>query len=132
MILAKKTNAHLAAHQFPAGKSGNPAGRMKGSRNRLHADFLEALAEDFHRHGVEAIRIARVEKPIEYLKVVAGTLPKQFEIEATTIVQQMPDDEIERLLAAARRQLLQQSSIDATRIDGPLLLAEPRMTENEH
>jgi Family of unknown function (DUF5681) len=130
MILAKKPNAHLAAHQFTPGKSGNPAGRMKGSRNKLHADFLEALAEDFHKHGIEAIRVARIEQPVAYLRLVAGTLPQQFEIEATTIVQQMPDDEIERLLEAAQRQLLQQRSID--RIDGPLLLAEPRMTENEH
>jgi Family of unknown function (DUF5681) len=124
MILAKKPNARLAAHQFTPGKSGNPAGRMKGSRNELHADFLEALAEDFRQHGVEAIRVARIERPTEYLKLVAGTLPRQFEIEATTIVQEMPGDEIDRLLEAARRQLLQQSAIDGT-IAEPLLLPDP-------
>jgi hypothetical protein len=35
-------------------KPGNP-GRPKGSRNKLGEAFIQALAEDFERHGAEAI-----------------------------------------------------------------------------
>jgi hypothetical protein len=35
-------------------------GRAKGAKNRLSHAFLTALAEDFERHGVEALKIARL------------------------------------------------------------------------
>ena len=41
-------------------KSG---GRAKGARNKISTAFLEALAKDFEEHGVDAIKIMRVEKP---------------------------------------------------------------------
>src|SRR5262245_33082869 len=34
------------------GQSGNPAGRPKGSRNRLSEDFIRAFAEDFEVHAI--------------------------------------------------------------------------------
>jgi hypothetical protein len=37
-------------------------GRMKGSRNKLGADFLYELQREFEQHGEEAIRIVRIEK----------------------------------------------------------------------
>ena len=47
-------------------------GRAKGAKNRLsHA------AEDFEQHGVEALKIARIEKPVEYIRIVAGLMPKE-------------------------------------------------------
>ena len=42
--------------------------------------FLEELAKDFEEHGPEVIRPARIERPVEYLKIIAVTLPKEFEI----------------------------------------------------
>jgi hypothetical protein len=41
--------------------------------------MLEAIAKDFEQHGEEAIEIARMERPVEYLRVVASLLPKEFE-----------------------------------------------------
>ena len=59
--------------------TGNSSGgRPKGSRNKLGEQFLEALAEDFAEHGHEAIVACREAKPTEYLKVVAGLLPKEL------------------------------------------------------
>jgi hypothetical protein len=57
-------------------------GRRKGSRNRISAALMEALAEDFEAHGAEAIKITRVEKPSEYLKICASLIPHAFEDEA--------------------------------------------------
>src|SRR5262245_14977159 len=68
-------------------------GRTVGSRNRLQADFLKALQEDFAEHGEGVIRIVRVEKPVEYLKVVAAILPKEFHVKDTTL-DEMTDEQI--------------------------------------
>ena len=45
------------------GESGNPAGRPRGSRNKLAQDFVAALCADFEQHGTEVIAKVRKEKP---------------------------------------------------------------------
>src|SRR4029450_2592333 len=64
-------------------KPGDPrtktGGRRKGSRDRIETKMLEAIARDFEEHGEEAIRICRVERPNEYLKLVASLLPREGE-----------------------------------------------------
>jgi Family of unknown function (DUF5681) len=70
------TTKHLK--KWAPGESGNPAGRPAGAKNRLQGDFLHALAEDFREHGVEAIRIMWIERPAEYVKVVASLMPNEL------------------------------------------------------
>ena len=65
--------------QFEKGRP-KTGGRARGAKNRLSHAFLTALAEDFEQHGIEALKIARIERPVEYIKVVAGLMPKEFEI----------------------------------------------------
>jgi len=60
----------------------NPnAGRPAGARNKLATKFLWDLLAEWEEHGAAALRICRVEKPIEFVKVVASTLPKEFALE---------------------------------------------------
>jgi hypothetical protein len=66
-------------HQFKPGQGG----RKKRSRNKLGEDFLLALADDFERHGAEAIKRVRIEKPGAYLKVIASLLPKDLNLNVT-------------------------------------------------
>jgi hypothetical protein len=67
------------APPFEPGRA-KTGGRVKGSRNRLSLAFVDALAKEFDEFGAEAIRICRIEKPIEFIKVVASVLPKELDI----------------------------------------------------
>jgi hypothetical protein len=64
---------------FKPGMSGNPSGRPKGSRHKISEVFLADLAADFDQHGEAAIRQAREDDPVAYIRVIASLLPKQTE-----------------------------------------------------
>jgi hypothetical protein len=81
MTAEPETTGRKQDGTFAPGVSGNPAGRPKGSRNKLAEDFFQALADDFAKHGAAAIVSMRDEKPNEYAKMVAGLMTK--EVDAT-------------------------------------------------
>jgi hypothetical protein len=68
--------------QFKPGHPGGP-GRPKGSKNKLSESFLQALAEDFEEHGKEAIETVCRESPGEYLRIIAGLMPKELLMEVS-------------------------------------------------
>ena len=83
--------------RFKPGQSGNPAGRPQGSRNKVSEKLLEALAEDFDTHGNDVIEKVRVDRPHDYLKIVASLVPKQMEIETrlpSRRAEDLSDDEL--------------------------------------
>jgi hypothetical protein len=79
-------------------------GRTKGIKNRLSHAFLTALAEDFEQHGVDALKIARVEKPVEYIRIVAGLMPRELEIMDSRLAD-LSDEELDVFIAKLRAQL---------------------------
>ena len=93
----------------PGGKPFEPGhektgGRVKGSRNKLTAKFIEALCADFEESGDEAIKICRIERPNEYLRVISAILPKELDINDNRL-KEIPDDELDVLIELARQRI---------------------------
>ena len=90
---------------FTKGNPGKGGGRRKGSRDRISTALLEAITRDFEEYGEESIKIARIERPIEYLKIVASLLPREFGLEIIdNRMQEISDEELELLIEHAREQ----------------------------
>jgi hypothetical protein len=81
---------------FRAGQSGNPLGRPRGARDKLGSAFVHALAQDFDVHGAKVIAKVRRDRPHDYLKIVASTIPKDAGDEAllTRSADQFSDEEL--------------------------------------
>lgn len=77
-------------------KPGNP-GRPKGSRNKLGEAFIEALHADFLEHGTKTIEAVRIDKPDQYLKVIASILPKDLNVNINNMDDLTDDQLIERI-----------------------------------
>ncbi len=92
------TKQQRPTHLWGPGQSGNPAGRPKGSRNKLSEDFVAALYNDFQEHGSAAIAACRAEKPDVYLRVIAGILPKDVHLKVQSL-DELTDDQLMRKLA---------------------------------
>jgi hypothetical protein len=108
------TTKHLK--KWASGESGNPAGRPAGAKNRLQSDFLDALAEDFREHGVEAIRIMRIVRPAEYVKVVASLMPNEL-LHSGSDGNPVQFARIERVIVQHQPRLIEHEPADTQTID---------------
>jgi hypothetical protein len=105
--------------KFERGGPGGP-GRPRGVKDKLAVTFLEALQKDFEEHGMEAIRIARVEDPVRYVAIIAQLMPKDLQIEHRRFGQ-LSDEELDGVLEYVRQmraKLIEQQSTQARIANG--------------
>jgi hypothetical protein len=77
-------------------------GRQPGSRNKLQGDFIDALAKDFEENGEGVIRIVRTEDPVQWLKVIASVLPREWLMTDASPLAEMSDEDLAKVIAFAR------------------------------
>lgn len=99
-------------HLFKPGKSANPSGRPKGSRNKLGEQFLSDMYTDWQANGAAVIASVRAEKPDIYLKVVASILPKELNIKVSEL-DDLSDADLDRRIAAIAKSLVEAGNGDA-------------------
>lgn len=109
----KHLPAALEANKWQPGQTGNPAGRPKGSRNKLGEAFIAAMYDDFTEHGAAVIETVRTEKPDQYLKVVASILPQQLNVRVSEFDELTEDQIDQRINALARALQLETGTIAA-------------------
>jgi Family of unknown function (DUF5681) len=78
--MADDTAKKQRGRPFEPGRSGNPAGRPRGSRNKLDEDFISAIYEDWTEHGAAVLKQVRQTSPSTYLRTVASLVPQHLAI----------------------------------------------------
>jgi hypothetical protein len=104
--------------KFAPGWSGNPGGSLEATRRSFNKDFLLALAADFKKHGAAAIERVRKTQPAVYMKICALLVPREMQIEHSSTIKQMSDEQIEQAIEAIQAMLAAQAGEAAKVIEG--------------
>jgi hypothetical protein len=115
--------------------SGNPAGRLRGSRNRLSEEVICALLRDFREHGQKAIAKVRRTQPAAYLKVLALLVPREHKVEYSNSLKNWTDEELEAGIDLVKQMLESRAAASGVVIEataepvgmlGPAELEQPQ------
>jgi Family of unknown function (DUF5681) len=100
------------------GQSGNPAGRVRGSRNKLSEGVICALLRDFREHGQKAIAKVRRTQPAAYLKVLALLVPREHKVQRSNPLKDLTDEQLEAMIEYIETSLAAQAGGPVKVIEG--------------
>jgi hypothetical protein len=110
----------MPTNLWQPGESGNPAGRVRGSRNKLSEAVVCALYRDFSKHGEKAIAKVRREQPGIYLRVLASLCPCEHRVERSNLLKDLTDQELEDMIEYIKTSLEAQVSGQIKVIEGTI------------
>ena len=117
----------MPTNLWQRGQSGNPAGRTRGSRNKLSEAVICALLRDFSRHGEKAIAKVRREQPGVYLRVLALLCPREHKVvEHSNSIKDLTDEQLEDMIEYIKASLEAQAGGSVKLIEGTI---EPTAVE---
>jgi Family of unknown function (DUF5681) len=130
----------MPTNLWQPGVSGNPAGRLRGSRNALSEEVICALLRDFRKHGEKAVAQVRRKQPAAYLKILALLIPREHKIEYNNPIKNLSDEQLEAMIEYIETSLAAQaggvkvieSTIEAAAVDAmtPPVLESPKCKSN--
>src|SRR5262245_22538706 len=88
----------MPANLWQPGVSGNPAGRTRGSRNKLSEEVICALLRDFRQHGQKAVARVRQTQPAAYLKALVLLCPREHQVEHRNLIKELSDEQLEAMV----------------------------------
>jgi hypothetical protein len=88
----------MPTNLWQPGQSGNPAGRTRGSRNKLTEEVICALLRDFRQHGQKAVAEVRRKQPAAYLKILALLVPREHKVEHKNPLKNLSDEQLEAMI----------------------------------
>ena len=112
-----------------------PAGRLRGSRNKLSEEVICALLRDFREHGQKAIAKVRRTHPAAYLKICALLVPREHKVEHSNALKNLTDEELEAMIEHLKASIEAQAQsakvidgevIDAAALPAPESAGQPR------
>ena len=112
----------MPTNLWQPGQSGNPVGRIRGSRNKLSEEVICALLRDFRQHGQKAIARVRRTQPAAYLKVLALLVPREHKVEYSNSLKNWTDEELEAGIDLVKQMLESRAAASGAVIEGT---AEP-------
>jgi hypothetical protein len=101
------TNTDMTNYDTSADAPSTPLATEKpfdpsALRGALSKRFLQALADDFARHGARTFRMLRRHRRQDYLKLIAALLPKEYRIKEIELAE-ISDEELAAMLDMLRK-----------------------------
>jgi hypothetical protein len=116
----------MPTNLWQPGQSGNRAGRVRGSRNKLSEEVICALLRDFRKHGEKAIAKVRREQPGVYLRCLTLLVPREHKVEHRNLLKELTDEQLEAMIEYLETSLAAQAGAPAKMIEGTI---EPNAVE---
>src|SRR5262245_5641615 len=110
----------MSTNLWQPGHSGNPAGRLRGSRNKLSEEVICALLRDFQQHGQKAVARVRQTQPAAYLKILALLCPREHKVEHSNVIKSLSDQELEAMVEYLQTLLEPQAGGSVRVIEGSI------------